>query len=87
MTIMQSHVNQDEVQNMAIFEDNRIYRTGDPALNIIGETDKLAQWRHRNYGPPWIKMGRFVAYTGGDLNAWLAAQRTDPKTQANIEVT
>jgi hypothetical protein len=61
-----------------IFDSNRTYILGDPELAVLGTREKLAQWRHRMVGPPWIKIGRKVAYLGADLNAWLAAHRTDP---------
>ncbi len=61
-----------------IFEDNRTYVLGDPELNVLGTREKLAQWRHRMVGPPWVKIGRKVAYLGADLNDWMAANRTDP---------
>lgn len=64
-----------------IFDNNRAYILGDPELRVLGSREKLAQWRHRRCGPPWIKIGRKVAYLGTDLNAWLEAQRTDPSNE------
>ena len=65
-----------------IFEESRTYILGDEELDILGTREKLAQWRHRMVGPPWVKIGRKVAYLGTDLNAWIAAQRTDPNSEA-----
>ncbi|SMX24044.1 MerR family transcriptional regulator [Boseongicola aestuarii] len=65
-----------------IFDNNRTYILGDPELHLLGTREKLAQWRHRMVGPPWVKIGRKVAYLGTDLNNWLAAQRTDPSNEA-----
>ncbi|MEO9825047.1 MAG: MerR family transcriptional regulator [Paracoccaceae bacterium] len=65
-----------------IFEQRRTYILGDPELGVLGTREKLAQWRYRRVGPPWIKIGRKVAYLGADLNAWIAAQRTDPNSEA-----
>lgn len=65
-----------------IFDNNRTYTLGDPELDVLGSREKLAQWRHRMTGPPWVKLGRKVAYLGSDLNAWLEAQRTDPSQKA-----
>jgi len=65
-----------------IFDNNRTYILGDPVLEVLGTREKLAQWRHRMVGPPWVKIGRKVAYLGTDLNTWLAAQRTDPSNEA-----
>ena len=66
-----------------IFDNERVYLDCDPELDVLGSKPKRAQWRHRMVGPPWVKIGRKVAYLGGDLNAWLAAQRTDPSCTSN----
>ena len=67
---------------LELFQNNRTYILGDPELEVLGSREKLAQWRHRMVGPPWVKIGRKVAYLGTDLNNWLAAQRTDPSNEA-----
>jgi hypothetical protein len=61
-----------------LFEQNRNYVLGDQELEIIGDTDKLAQWRHKKMGPPYYKLGRKIIYRGADLNAWAEAQRVEP---------
>ena len=60
------------------FEQDRNYVLGDPELDIIGDRDKLAQWRHKGMGPAYYKMGRKIVYRGADLNAWAEANRYDP---------
>ncbi|SLN34513.1 hypothetical protein ROA7450_01558 [Roseovarius albus] len=65
-----------------IFESNRTYMLGDPELEVLGSREKLAQWRHRNVGPAFIRIGRRIAYHGADLNAWLNARRIDPSNEA-----
>lgn len=65
-----------------IFDSNRTYVLGDQELSVLGTRELLSQWRHRKVGPPWLKIGRKVAYLGSDLNAWLDAQRTDPNQEA-----
>ncbi|SLN17252.1 hypothetical protein ROA7450_00540 [Roseovarius albus] len=65
-----------------IFESNRTYLLGDPELEVLGSREKLAQWRHRNVGPAFIRIGRRIAYHGADLNAWLNARRIDPSNEA-----
>jgi len=45
-----------------LFENNRTYVLGDTELEIIGDREKLAQWRHKSE----------------DLNAWAEAHRVDP---------
>ncbi len=61
-----------------LFEQDRNYVLGDPELDIIGDRDKLAQWRHKGMGPAYHKMGRKIVYSGADLNAWAEANRYDP---------
>jgi hypothetical protein len=65
--------------NMAtLFEQNRIYVLGDSELELIGDRDKLAQWRHKGMGPAFYRLGRKIIYCGSDLNAWTEANRVDP---------
>lgn len=63
-----------------LFEDNRAYVLGDTALEIIGDRDKLAQWRHRGVGPAFYRLGRKIVYRGEDLNAWADQQRCEPNS-------
>ena len=61
-----------------LFEQNRNYLPGDPELDLIGDRTKLAQWRHKNTGPAYYKLGRKIIYRGADLNAWVDANRVEP---------
>lgn len=61
-----------------LFETNRNYVLGDTELDLIGNREKLAQWRHKGTGPAFYKLGRKVIYRGADLNAWAEAQRVEP---------
>lgn len=61
-----------------LFENDRCYLLGDPELELLGDRDKLAQWRHKDVGPAYYKLGRKVVYRGSDLNVWLDANRVDP---------
>ena len=61
-----------------LFEQTRNYVLGDEELNLIGDRDKLAQWRHKNLGPPYYRLGRKIIYRGTDLNEWADAQRVEP---------
>ena len=36
-----------------MFDENRNYVLGDPELDIVGDREKLAQWRHKNKGPAY----------------------------------
>ncbi len=61
-----------------LFDEIRNYVLGDEELNLIGDRDKLAQWRHKGMGPPFYKLGRKIIYRGVDLNAWTEANRVEP---------
>ena len=37
----------------------------------------LERWRHVGGGPPFVKVGRKVAYRLADLETWLAGQRRE----------
>lgn len=65
-----------------LFQDDRVYVLGDPELDLIGPREKLAQWRHRNIGPPYYKLGRKILYRGTDLNAWAEAAKVTPRAEA-----
>lgn len=65
----------------ALFDKNRNYVLGDPELEVIGDRDKLAQWRHKGVGPAYYKLGRKIIYRGADLNSWAEAQRVDPSLE------
>lgn len=60
-----------------IFETDRIYDDYDQELDLIADRARRAQWRHRNVGPTYLKMGRRVKYFGADLNAWINANRVE----------
>lgn len=62
-----------------LFEDTRNYVLGDHELEILGDRNKLAQWRHKGMGPPFYKLGRKVVYRGADLNVWAEGNRVDPE--------
>ena len=61
----------------SIFENSRNYVLGDPELDLIGDRDKLAQWRHKRMGPAFYRLGRKIVYRGADLNAWAESGRVD----------
>lgn len=63
-----------------IFDNDRNYVLGDAELELIGDRDKLAQWRHKGRGPSYYKLGRKVIYRGCDLNDWVEAQKVAPAT-------
>jgi hypothetical protein len=61
-----------------LFNQDRSYVLGDEELDLIGDRDKLAQWRHKSMGPAFYRLGRKIIYRGSDLNAWAEASRVDP---------
>ena len=61
-----------------LFESSRNYVLGDKELELIGSREKLAQWRHRNTGPAFYKIGKKIIYRGVDLNSWAEARRVEP---------
>ena len=67
-----------------LFENNRSYVLGDPELEIIGDRDKLAQWRHKQVGPAYYRLGRKIIYRGSDLNVWAETNRVDPKSKGAV---
>lgn len=65
-----------------LFDETRNYVLGDHELDLIGDRDKLAQWRHKGIGPAYYRLGRKIIYRGVDLNEWAEASRVDP---TNVE--
>lgn len=61
-----------------LFDESRNYVLGDSELELIGDREKLAQWRHKRIGPAYYKLGRKIIYRGADLNAWADANRVEP---------
>ena len=61
-----------------LFDQHRNYVLGDADLEILGDREKLAQWRHKGMGPAFYKLGRKIIYRGADLNNWAEANRVEP---------
>ena len=68
-----------------MFEDDKLYFAGDPALLQLGPPSTLAHWRSQRRGPAYIKVGRRVAYRGRDLNDWLASRTVRPTEERESE--
>ena len=60
-----------------LFDNNRNYILGDCELELIGDREKLAQWRHKGVGPAYYRLGRKIVYRGIDLNVWAEANRVE----------
>ena len=65
-----------------MFDNDKIYLAGDPALKVLGSNSTLAHWRCESRGPSYLKIGSRIAYSGRDLNRWLAARTVRPKDTA-----
>lgn len=61
-----------------MFDDNRLYLAGDPALLALGRPSTLAHWRCEGRGPAYVKLGSRVAYLGLHLNEWVKRQVVRP---------
>ncbi len=61
-----------------IFDDDRLYLAGDPALLVLGRPGTLAHWRSEGRGPAFIRLGSRIAYRGRDLNEWVDDQVVRP---------
>lgn len=62
-----------------MYDNDKYYRTDDPALAIIASRGTLAVWRHENRGPRFVKFGNRVLYLGADLNSWIDEHVVEPK--------
>ena len=61
-----------------MFDDDKLYLNGDPALLVLGRPSTLAHWRSEGRGPAFIKLGARVGYRGLDLNRWLETRTVRP---------
>ena len=61
-----------------MFDDQKLYQTDDPALEVLGRPATLAIWRSGGRGPEYIKLGNRVLYRGKALNEYLAARIVRP---------
>lgn len=69
-----------KVQQMRIFDDERIYDDSDTELDVIASKTKRAQWRHKLIGPKFLRFGRRIKYRGTDLNAYVEASLVETAT-------
>ena len=65
-----------------MFQDGKLYFTGDAALLALAPYSTMAHWRSEGRGPAYVKIGARVAYRGADLNTWLASRTIQPKEAA-----
>ena len=64
-----------------MFDASKLYLTTDTALRLLAPASTMAHWRSEGRGPPYIKIGPKVAYSGKALNEWLEANTVRPGTQ------
>ncbi|RSM68964.1 excisionase [Amycolatopsis sp. WAC 01375] len=44
----------------------------DDLSRYLGVTKKtLAHWRQTRFGPPWVRMGKYVRYSPARVSDWL----------------
>ncbi|MCG6497645.1 AlpA family transcriptional regulator [Kitasatospora sp. A2-31] len=51
--------------------------TAEVATRYRTEPGTVRYWRHRGYGPRWVRVGRRVLYSAAEIerfDAWLARQ-------------
>ena len=60
------------------FDESALYRSTDPALEIIARPQTWRAWRHRGTGPDYLRIGNRVFYRGADLNHFLESHLIEP---------
>lgn len=64
-----------------------LLRTADVAVWISRSSGYLDQGRMRGYGPPFIRIGRFVFYRRGDVQEWIKSQSNVRSRQTKMRRT
>lgn len=54
-----------------MFQNDKLYKMGDPELERIAKPSTLNHWRVERKGPPFVRLGARIAYRGQDLNRWI----------------
>ena len=65
-----------------MFDDSKLYPTGDPDLEKFAPASTLASWRHEGRGPAYVKFGKRIMYRGEDLNRFIEEHRIVPENRA-----
>lgn len=66
---------------MAAMSDDDLLEQEDAAAYLRKAPRTLEQWRHQGRGPAYSKSGRTVLYRRRDLDAWVDANRVEPRSQ------
>jgi predicted DNA-binding transcriptional regulator AlpA len=57
--------------------ESRTFGSSGEVADYLGvAANTLKQWRHRNIGPKYIKIGGYAKYRWSDVDAWLERQPT-----------
>lgn len=52
--------------------DKPLWSSKDLAERLGVSTETLRYWRERGDGPPWLRVGKLIKYSPGDVEKWLA---------------
>lgn len=52
---------------------DRLWGIKDVAAYLDVPVQTVYQWRSKDYGPPGVRVGRYVKYRPEDVRAWVAA--------------
>ena len=64
----------DTLSAVAADSASRVLTTTELSERLSVPESTLQDWRGRNIGPPWIKMGKHVRYPVTDLATWINKQ-------------
>lgn len=59
------------------FVDDEFYPPNHPLMRLFGSPGSLAVQRCKRRGPPFMRYGRRILYSGRDLNAILDSSRVE----------
>lgn len=54
-------------------DNERLWGIKDVAAYLDVPVQTMYQWRSKDYGPPGVRVGRYVKYRPEDVRAWVAA--------------
>lgn len=53
----------------------RLLTTTEAAAYLGFDPGTLENWRYKQRGPRWVRIGRTIRYDQADLDAWIAEQK------------
>lgn len=69
---MQTETNESNAEH-----SHRLMTSAEVAALLRTNRDTLRYWRHTNYGPRSIKVGRHVVYLRADVEQWVSGLGQD----------